>query len=60
MSIELILKVGINAMVTGCSSERNSVTFVGQESRPYSKIGIHFADNKSTITSGEAQRPRRP
>ena len=26
--------------VTGCSSERSSVTFAGQESRPYSKTGI--------------------
>ena len=50
----------INAMVTGCSSERSSVTFAGQESRPYSKTGIHFDDNKCTITSREAQRPRRP
>ena len=53
MSMELVLKIFINAMFTGCSSERSSVTFAGQESRPYSKTGIHFDDNKCTITSGE-------
>ena len=42
MSIELVLKIFINAMVTGCSSERSSVTFAGQESRPYSNTGIHL------------------
>ena len=57
MSVELVLKIFIDAMVTGCSSERSSVTFAGQKSRPYSKTGIDFDDNKCTITSGEAQRP---
>ena len=42
ISIENVHK----CMVTGCSSERSSVTFAGQESRPYSKTGIHFDDNK--------------
>ena len=36
-------------MVTGCSSERSSVTFVGQDSRPYSMTGIHFADNNAQL-----------
>ena len=41
MSIELVLKIFINAMVNGCSSERSSVPFAGQDS----KTGIHFDDN---------------
>ena len=49
MSMELVLKMFINVMVTGCSSERSSVTFAGQKSRPYIKTGIHFDDNNCTI-----------
>ena len=42
MSIEVELKMFINAIVTGWSSERRSVGSIGQESRPYGKIGVHF------------------
>ena len=29
--------------------ERSSVTFAGQESRPYSKTDIHFDDNNTQL-----------